>query len=488
MPTPLPSHATRPGGSPAGFVFALGVLAIVDWLVVAFCLALAWEFREGVMRRVFPQLQPLLLTPYGYWNILYLGLPWVVAFAEAGLYSGRVLFWEEARRCLRACTLATFFATLVSFATQSMFRLSRLVLALTWLATLFLVPIVRHYVKRGLAAAGLWRRRVLILGGGETGRGVLERVRSNSVLGFEPVAFVDDAPPPEGRVDGLPVVGPLSEVPRFVREFRASEILIAMPRLSRDRLLEVIASCEGAVGSIRLVPDMFGLATVGIETEDLDGMLMLHMRWNLAKPWNLAIKRVFDLAVSAALSVVLAPFLLALAIAIKLDSPGPVLFRQQRLGRRWNRFECIKFRTMHVDAAKRLDEHLAARPDALAEWQEFAKLRSGDPRITRVGGWLRRTSLDELPQMLNVFLGEMSLVGPRPYLPRELERMGGFADTILKAPPGISGLWQVSGRNTLPFEQRLRLDEYYVRNWSLWLDVIVLLKTVGVVIGREGAY
>src|SRR5439155_24774237 len=129
--------------------------------------------------------------------------------------------------------------------------------------------------------------------------------------------------------------------------------------------------------------------------------------------------------------------------------PGPVLFRQQRLGRRWSRFECMKFRTMHVDAAQRLDAHFATRPDALAEWQEFAKLRTDDPRLTRIGRWLRRTSLDELPQTLNVFRGEMSLVGPRPYLPRELERMGGFADTILKAPPGITGLWQVSGRNTL---------------------------------------
>jgi undecaprenyl-phosphate galactose phosphotransferase len=265
-------------------------------------------------------------------------------------------------------------------------------------------------------------------------------------------------------------------------------VLIAMPHLSRERLLHVIASCEGCVASIRLVPDMFGLATLGVETEDLDGLLLLHMRWNLAQPWNLGIKRVFDLAVSALLFVLLSPFLALIALLIKLDSPGPVLFRQERVGRLWMRFSCLKFRTMYADNAERLARHLDADPDARSQWEEFAKLKSNDPRVTRIGRWLRRTSLDELPQLFNVFRGEMSLVGPRPYLPRELERMGDFGDTIVKAPPGISGLWQVSGRNDLPFPQRLRLDEYYVRNWSLWLDVIVLLKTLGVVLRGAGAY
>jgi len=197
---------------------------------------------------------------------------------------------------------------------------------------------------------------------------------------------------------------------------------------------------------------------------------------------------VFDLVVATAVFVVLSPLLAVIAIAIKLDTPGPVLFRQQRVGRLWQAFSCIKFRTMFADSAERLERHLGADPRARAEWEEFAKLKSNDPRITRVGHWLRRLSLDELPQLFNVFRGEMSLVGPRPYLPREVDRMGEFGDTIVKAPPGISGLWQVSGRNELPFPQRLRLDEYYVRNWSLWLDVIVLLKTVGVVLGGQGAY
>ena len=482
----------RRGGAVRGearYAVSLVMLAAVDWCSVAACMLLVWGLRERVLRGMFPDLGPLLLSPFAYLQTLYFLLPWLLAFVEAGLYSGRVLFWEEARRTLRACTLAAVFATLVSFATHSGTRLSRIVLALTWILTLFVVPVVRYQAKRVLARLGLWRRRVLILGAGETGLDVRARIAKHPALGYTPVAFVDDDAARLGPSRaGLPVVGPLSDVPRFAQEFEASEVLIAMPRVSRERLLSVLASCEGCVSSIRLVPDLFGFATLGVETEDLDGLLLLHMRWNLAQPWNLAIKRVFDLGVSALMFVVLLPLLLLIAIAIKLDSPGPVLFRQERVGRRWSRFACLKFRTMHTDNAERLTRHLAANPVARAEWNEFAKLRSSDPRITRVGRRLRRASLDELPQLFNVFRGEMSLVGPRPYLPREIERMDVFGDTVVKAPPGISGLWQVSGRNNVPFPQRLRLDEYYVRNWSLWLDVIVLIKTLGVVARGEGAY
>jgi undecaprenyl-phosphate galactose phosphotransferase len=468
---------------------ALTLLAIVDWATVAACLLGVWHFREYVMPTMFPGLGPLLLTPFEYMQTLYFLLPWMIAFVETGLYTGRVLFWEEARRTLRACTLAALFAALVALATQTSIRLSRLVLVETWLATLFVLPIVRHHAKRAFAALGLWRQRVLILGAGETGGDVCERIQKNPVLGYHAVAFVDDAADqmPQGKC-GLPVVGPLADAARFVREFRIGEVLIALPRLPRERLLQVISACEGYVTSIRLVPDMFGLATVGVETEDLDGVLVLHMRWNLARSWNLAVKRVFDLVVGVALSIVSLPVLLILALAVRLDSPGPVLFRQSRLGRGWTTFQCLKFRTMHVDAAERLERHLAADPAAREEWEHYAKLRTYDPRVTRVGRFLRRLSLDELPQLLNVLRGEMSLVGPRPYLPRERERMADLGDTIVKAPPGITGLWQVSGRNDLTFQQRLRLDEYYVRNWSLWLDVIVLMKTTGVLARGRGAY
>ncbi len=469
-------------------LLAASVLMAVDWLTVLGCLAVTWWVRTGPLLQLFPSLEPI--PPFStFLSSLYFLAPWMLAFAEARLYTRRTLFWSEARQVLRACTLAALFAVFLSFAVRAAGEMSRLVIVGAWFSTLVAVPIVRHYSKRLLVAAGLWGKRVLILGAGETGLQVCERIRTHPALGYEPVAFVDDDLQKIGQSQaGLLVRGPLTSIPELVRELAVKDVVVAMPRLPREELLHVISTCEGRVESIRVVPDMFGLATVGVETEDLDGLLLLNMRWNLAKPWNLALKRGFDLAVAAATMLVLSPLLALAAVAIRFDSSGPILYRQQRLGRGWHRFRCFKFRTMYVDNKRRLDEYLAGNPAAKVEWEHFAKLKVFDPRVTRFGRLLRRISLDELPQLVNVLRGDMSLVGPRPYLPRETERMGDFAETILKAPPGITGLWQVSGRNELPFSQRLRLDEYYVRNWSLWLDIIVLVKTIGAVMRRQGAY
>jgi lipopolysaccharide/colanic/teichoic acid biosynthesis glycosyltransferase len=227
--------------------------------------------------------------------------------------------------------------------------------------------------------------------------------------------------------------------------------------------------------------------TARVETRSLDRLLR-NARWNLTKPRNLALKRTFDMIVATAAGIVLAPLLILIALAIRLDSPGPVLFVQDRLGRGWRRFPRLKFRTMHVDNDRRLREHPGQTPEARAEWERILMLKSIDPGVTRVGRILRRLSLDKLPQLVNVMNGHMSLVGPRPYLPSETQCMGDIAETILKVPPGLTGLWQVSGRNQLTFNQRLRLDKYYVRNWSLWMDIVVLGKTTGAVLHRLWAF
>jgi undecaprenyl-phosphate galactose phosphotransferase len=224
------------------------------------------------------------------------------------------------------------------------------------------------------------------------------------------------------------------------------------------------------------------------ERAEADAAVVSEAMLNLATPLNLVIKRGFDLTVATIAALPLAPLIALIALAIRLDSRGPVFFRQQRMGRNRRLFRCMKFRTMYHDGEKRLSDHLSVHAGSRDEWERFRKLKSFDPRVTRVGRILRRLSVDELPQLINVFRNEMSLVGPRPYLPEEAERMGDLRETVLKAPPGMTGLWQVSGRNNLTFEQRLRLDEYYVHNWSLWMDVVVLLKTVTVVLHRHGAY
>jgi lipopolysaccharide/colanic/teichoic acid biosynthesis glycosyltransferase len=215
-----------------------------------------------------------------------------------------------------------------------------------------------------------------------------------------------------------------------------------------------------------------------VETDGLDRLLR-NAHWNVTKPWNLGFKRALDMIVATAAGILLAPLLILIALAIRLDSPGPVLFAQHRLGRGWRRFPCVKFRTTYVDNNRRLRELAGQSREARAEWERILMLKSFDPEVTRVGRILRRLSLDKLPQLVNVMNGHMSLVGPRPYLPSEAQRMGETAETILKVAPGLTGLWQVSTRNQLSFNQRLRLDEFYVRNWSPWMDMTVLGKTIG---------
>jgi lipopolysaccharide/colanic/teichoic acid biosynthesis glycosyltransferase len=222
----------------------------------------------------------------------------------------------------------------------------------------------------------------------------------------------------------------------------------------------------------------------------LDGFLdqqvcILKISNNLANPWNEWLKHMFDLAFAGILAVITLPVMAVIALLVRLDSHGPALLRQERIGRAEKPFACLKFRTMHLDGDERLARCFADHPHMAEEWGKYAKLRSGDPRLTRIGRVLRRWSLDELPQIFNVLSGEMSLVGPRPYLARERERIGPHFTTILTARPGMTGFWQVSGKNKVTFDDRVRLEVWYVRNWSLWFDFIILAKTFGAIVRAD---
>ncbi len=201
-----------------------------------------------------------------------------------------------------------------------------------------------------------------------------------------------------------------------------------------------------------------------------------------------AMRRAIDVVFALCTLPVLLFAACIIGLAIRIDSPGPAFIGQSRMGRNKKLFKCIKFRTMYLNGDELLEAHLARNKDAAGEWRTYKKLRGHDPRVTRVGKFLRKTSLDELPQFLNILRGEMTLFGPRPYMPCEEKDMDGYIDVILMALPGITGLWQVSGRNRLTFQDRLQLDAFYVRNWSLWLDIVIFFKTIKVVLHREGAY
>jgi len=282
------------------------------------------------------------------------------------------------------------------------------------------------------------------------------------------------------------VVGGLDLAPVLSQRLGIRSAVIAMPGMDAAAMLGVIERFGEGYSSVVVIPDLFNLAHFGAPTQDLGGVLGIEVRRQLLLKWPRAIKRTMDIVLTSAGGLLLLPFLAALALLIKLDSRGSPFYMQKRLGQDGVRFKALKFRSMYGDGEERLAAMLNADQKLRAEYEQFHKL-AVDPRVTRIGKILRKYSLDELPQLWNVITGDMSLVGPRPYLEREIPEMEQQEAIILRVKPGITGIWQVTGRNVSTFQERVQLDVEYVRNWSPWLDIYVLARTVPVVVGGTGS-
>jgi exopolysaccharide biosynthesis polyprenyl glycosylphosphotransferase len=303
-------------------------------------------------------------------------------------------------------------------------------------------------------------------------------------LGYRVIGFVDDDPE-KNRTDigRFKALGEIDSLPRVVQEEGIDEVIITLPWIYHRRILGIMRQCERERVRARIVPDLFQLALSRVDIEDLGGIPIIGVKEISITGWNLAFKRTSDIVLSLAVLVLLFPLMLLISVAIKLDSPGPVLFKQVRVGRDGRRFVFYKFRSMRQGAEEE-------RPQ-LADLDETVgpifKIRR-DPRCTRLGRFLRRTSLDELPQLYNVLRGEMSLVGPRPAIPVEVEQYQEWHRKRLEVSPGMTGLWQVSGRSQLTFDEMCLLDIYYLENWSPLLDLKIALKTIPAVLAGTGAY
>ncbi len=467
------------------------VLFATDLASFVLSFLLAHHLRIHVIPHNFTDV-PVYSFPLSHYILFWwLIIPLFILFLMEGLYFRRRLFMMELKHIIKSL----IFYIAVVLALMSLMHLStvisRIVVVLSAFITLLLLPLTRYVTKILAFDLGLWKKNVLILGAAKTGALICQGLKKNKFLGYQVTGFLDDDDRKTGTsVEGIKVLGKIENLREILKDTTTLDVIIAMPSLQRERLLEIVEICEHYVESIKIIPDLFGIATIGAEIDTISDFLMINININLKKPWNIFLKRVLDVVLSLIVLIVGAPVLLLIAIAIRLDSPGPALFLQKRLGQSSGkgRFPCFKFRTMYLNSNERLQEYLSSHPEAQQEWEQFAKLKSDDPRVTRVGRWLRKTSLDELPQVLNVLRGEMSLVGPRPYLPREIEKMDNMEKTILVAKPGITGLWQVSGRNELSFKTRCTMDIYYVRNWSLWMDLVILAKTAYIVFSRKGAY
>jgi Undecaprenyl-phosphate galactose phosphotransferase WbaP len=302
-----------------------------------------------------------------------------------------------------------------------------------------------------------------------------------------PVLILDNEKEGPDEYKGIPIIHDTSLGPEIVRRYNIKMAIIAMPKLNPAGLKDMLNNSASAFRYNVLVPDFFNISNIWMSIRDFDGVLGFVTNHNLKMPWNHGIKRFMDIAIVVIGGIILLPFLLLIALLIKITSPGPVLYGHQRLGKNGKPFTAYKFRSMVIDSEKRLQKLLELNPEAKKEWEETYKIKN-DPRVTKIGKFLRRTSIDEFPQLINILKGEMSLVGPRPITENEVGKYGQDFSRIFSVLPGLTGLWQVSGRSETDYAARVSYDTYYLQSWSVWLDLSIIFNTFGAVLRGRGAY
>lgn len=330
---------------------------------------------------------------------------------------------------------------------------------------------------------------VILIGAGKTAEKALRFYEQDLGYRYDVLGLLEDFPQKSPVAGKYPVLGGMWDAGRIVQETGVKTVVITAPGLAKEQLQKLISQVQPHVRNISFVPDLLGTQMMGAEVNVFftEAMLMLKIKNQLARRRNRVIKRAFDLLFTICGGLCILPFLLVIAVMVAVDNKGNVIFAHRRIGRDGKEFKCYKFQTMIPNAQEALEKYLAENPEARKEWEESFKL-TDDPRVTKLGSILRKTSLDEMPQLWNVIKGDMSLVGPRPIVAKEIERYGEYFREYAMVPPGITGMWQASGRSDTTYEERVEMDTWYVRNWSVWIDLMYLFKTVKIVFTGKGAY
>lgn len=465
-----------------------GLFALGDALAVAAAFAAALALHDPA-DAIIGQLLGLPLPTQGVIAAMTIGL-WLVVFRSAGLYRMRAGGRSEFIAIVKGCSLAVALMLLGCFAVHV--RISRLAFALAYVLSIPLVVTVRAAVRgaiRHLYANPKIAIPLAIVGFNSVAHYVCDQILDD-ITPFEPVGFID--PAGAGRqYRGLPVLGDRGRLPNLARYYPGLEVAIALPEVSGAELEQLVELCDRYHLGWWIVPSMAGSLAGGLHVELIGAVPLIGRRGSNIEGLNYVIKRGFDLAVGTLMLILAAPLIGLAALAIMLDDGGPIFFRQTRVGARGQLFEIFKLRTMRSGASSSShQEYVQAwiRGAAAVETPVGDKCYklAADNRITRAGRWLRRFSIDELPQLLNVVLGQMSLIGPRPALPYELKLYEEWHRGRLEGPPGLTGLWQVSGRNRLSFDEMVRLDLQYLEGWSLGRDLKILVRTLPVLLRGSG--
>ncbi len=420
---------------------------------------------------------------------LWLPLTFLIFLAQAKAYATMQPIIYTVRSIFYAATYGLI-AYIVALYFFTDWMAARSFFVVFWLLLLLALYFERLTVSLWLKHSHHLYEDVIFIGAGRTAERALHYFKDDLGYRYNIVGFLDDKPISNKLTEKYGLLGKVNEAEKIVKNSPIQTVIITAPGMVRDKLQQLITTVQPHVRNLSYVPDLIGTPMADVEAQSLfsEEILMLNMRNNLALRRNQIYKRLFDLILTITGGLLISPVLLLLAIYIKIDSKGSAFYNADRIGKNGKIFRCYKFRSMYVNGDEILQDYLEKNPEAAEEWKTYAKLRDYDPRVTKAGTWMRKYSLDELPQILNVIKGDMSLVGPRPYLPREKEDIGSDINTITLSLPGITGYWQVSGRNDVSFQERVAMDTWYVRNWSVWLDIMYLAKTFQAVFFGRGAY
>lgn len=415
------------------------------------------------------------IDPSEYLNAAPVVLVFIFFYATAGLYPAVGVSPVDELRLLSRATLTAFILLIVySFLEQSPDFL-RNILPLAIPAVLVLTQLDRWLLRIIARQFGFWGDPVALIGTGRQTQYVETYLRDSIRLGIRPVIMINGHGVPDEKIACI------------LKKTGIHTAVLVVSEMSAEMKTGIIDHRLYSFQHLILIPSLELVHSLSVSTYDLEGMLGLSVQQNLLNRWTKWIKRGLDLSIVFVGGIVTLPLSLIIGLLIRLDSPGKVLYTQERAGFAGKHLKVLKFRTMVSNADQMLQEYLSANPGLRTEWETTQKLKN-DPRITRVGKILRKLSLDELPQLWNVLTGEMSIVGPRPIPIPELNSYGDGINLYQLVRPGITGMWQVSGRNDCSYEDRIRYNEYYIRNWSIWLDIYILLRTVWVVLSQRGAY
>ncbi len=464
------------------------VLILTDLILINLAFTLSYYFRYEL--ELFRNIDPVNYVPYSAYLILQVGYTVVLLITlqlERAWNLRRGSSWlDEVYAIVNGTTTGMAVTLVVIFGFRPLAFSRLLFLYVSVLTVLFLSAnrLIRRSIASRRRQRGIGVDHTLIVGGGEVGRAVMRTLVARPDLGYKVVGFLEPDLSKGGDAIGrFQRLGDLDDLPAILAEHKVTEVIITLPSRYNRRIQQVVRICRRSGARARLVPDFFHLSLNQVDVDSLGGIPLLGMRETRLERGPRLIKRIMDVIGALSALLIFSPVMGLVALAIRLENNGPILFRQERLGEKKKPFKVIKFRSMRVGAE--------AEQEALAALNEadgpIFKIKE-DPRSTRVGRFIRKTSLDEFPQFVNVLRGEMSLVGPRPPLESEVAEYHSWQRKRLEVKPGLTGLWQVSGRSDLTFDEMCLLDIYYIENWSLWLDVRLILRTIPMIFIRRGAY